>query len=130
MRRRRRSAPTTTGDRAMIRHATEGDISSLHSLIREFAHYEQLDHQATGTQADLCEHLFGRRRFAEALIAEADGAAIGFVFFFHNFSIFFTKSGTYLEDLFVREEQSREGIGRDILAAIAKLAVERGCGRF
>ena len=63
-------------------------------------------------------------------LAEEDGAVVGFALFFHNYSTFLTKPGLYLEDLFVRPEHRGRGHGKALLAHLARLAVERGCGRF
>src|SRR5439155_8872491 len=74
--------------------------------------------------------LFGARPAAEALIAELDGAPAGFAVFFHNYSTFLSRKGLYLEDLFVRPELRRRGVGRALFLHLARLAVERQCGRF
>jgi GNAT superfamily N-acetyltransferase len=78
----------------------------------------------------LRDHLFGPRPFAEVLIAEDDARAVGFALFFHNYSTFLAKPGIYLEDLFVLPEYRGRGHGKALFAALAKLAVVRGCGRL
>jgi GNAT superfamily N-acetyltransferase len=87
-----------------------------------------------GTEQQLGEHLFGARRYCEALVAEegAPGArvVVGFALFFHNYSTFLAQPGMYLEDLFVLPDARRRGHGRDLLKAVARIAVERRCGRF
>ncbi|MBC8108173.1 MAG: GNAT family N-acetyltransferase, partial [Anaerolineae bacterium] len=86
--------------------------------------------------AELYQHLFGPRPYAEVLIAEHDEiggqarAVIGFAFFFHNFSTFCGKPGIYLEDLFVRPQYRGQGHGKALLAALAKLAIDRNCARL
>ena len=85
---------------------------------------------AVATDADISEALFGAHPAAEAIIAHVDDQAAGFALFFHNFSTFVGKRGLYLEDLFVRPEFRRLGIGRRLLAELARIAVERDCGRF
>ena len=74
--------------------------------------------------------LFGPRPYAETLLAEEDGRPVGFALYFHNFSTFLAKPGIYLEDLYVIEAHRGKGIGRSLLARLAAVAVERGCGRL
>jgi GNAT superfamily N-acetyltransferase len=114
----------------MIRPATPSDVGALHALIRELALYERLEHQAVGTKEDLQTHLFGTRPYAEALVAEDDGRVVGFALFFHNYSTFLARPGLYLEDLFVLPEHRRKGHGRALLRELARVAVQRRCGRF
>ncbi len=114
---------------ATIRPARPDDSAAIATLIRELAAYERLEHEAQATADDLRRHLFGERPAAEALIAEVDGQAIGFALYFTNFSTFRGRPGLYLEDLFVRPEHRGRGIGRGLLASVARLAVARGCAR-
>lgn len=114
---------------ASIRPARADDSPAIAALIRELAAYERLEAEARATAADIARHLFGAHPAAEALIAEVGGEPVGFALFFTNFSTFVGRPGLYLEDLFVRPEHRGRGLGRALLAAIARLAVERGCGR-
>jgi GNAT superfamily N-acetyltransferase len=114
----------------MIRAATAADVPTLHTLIIALATYEKLAHQVTATEADLEVNLFGSRPYAEALIAEQEGRAVGFAVYFHNYSTFLGRPGIYLEDLFVLPEERRKGHGRALLRALAAIAVERRCGRL
>ncbi len=114
----------------MIRPATPDDIPRLIQFIFELAEYERLSHSVMLDADRLREHLFGPRPCIEALIAEADGAAVGFALFFTNYSTFQCLPGLYLEDLFVRPSYRGRGLGRALLLAVAALAVERGCGRM
>ncbi len=114
----------------MIRRATPRDVPSVFALVRELARYEKLEHVVTGTEADLEEHLFGPRPYIEALVAEDGGGVVGFALYFHNYSTFLTRPGIYLEDLFVMPAHRRKGHGRALLREVARIAVERGCGRF
>ncbi|MGO9835833.1 MAG: N-acetyltransferase family protein [Polyangiaceae bacterium] len=114
----------------MIRAATRVDVRALHSLIVELARYEKLEHEVLGTEADLAEHLFGARPYAEALVAEDGGVVVGFALFFHNYSTFLARPGLYLEDLFVLPEHRRKGHGLALLREFARIAVERRCGRL
>ena len=114
----------------MIRPAAPADVPAVARLIRALAEYERLAHEVVLDEGRLREHLFGPRPFCEALIAEDGGAAVGFALFFHNYSTFLARPGVYLEDLFVLPEYRGRGHGKALLAALAKLALERGCGRL
>jgi GNAT superfamily N-acetyltransferase len=122
-----------TIDRAtdfVIRPANVGDCYTIAVLIRELATYERLEDQAKATADDLARNLFGPRPFAEALVAEVEDAAVGFALYFHTFSTFRGQPGIYLEDLFVRPEHRGYGIGKGLLARLARIAIDRGCGRI
>ncbi|CAN5647423.1 GNAT family N-acetyltransferase [soil metagenome] len=116
----------------MIRPAQPRDVPEIANLIRELAEYEKLTDEVTFDQAELHQHLFGPRPYAEVLIAEHDdtNAVIGFAFFFYNFSTFCGKPGIYLEDLFVRPQYRGQGFGKALLASLAKLAIERNGARL
>ena len=114
----------------MIRAATAGDTAMIVELIRALADYEHLEHLVVLEEARLREHLFGSHAFAEVLLADEDGVTVGFALFFHNYSTFLGQPGIYLEDLFVRPEHRRKGHGRALLQAVARIAVQRGCGRL
>lgn len=114
----------------MIRSATAADVPVIARLVRDLAEYERLSHAVTLDDARLRDHLFGPRPFAEVLLAEEGRAVVGFALFFHNYSTFLAKPGIYLEDLFVEPQHRGKGHGKALLQALAKLAVERGCGRL
>ena len=113
-----------------IRPAIESDIPALLSLIKQLAEYEKLSHAVVATENDIRRSLFGPRPVAEALIGESDGKPVAFAVFFHNYSTFLGRPGLYLEDLFVVPECRGTGFGRAMLAHLAKIAIERNCGRF
>jgi GNAT superfamily N-acetyltransferase len=113
-----------------LRNATEADVPLILRFIRELAEYERLAEQVTATEQALRDSLFGTRPHAEVLIAEVDGQPAGFALYLHNYSTFLAQPGLYLEDLYVRPAFRRQGIGRLLLIRLARLAVERGCGRF
>ena len=113
-----------------LRSATRDDCALILSLIRELAEFEKLLHEVATDQATLAEHLFGTQPRAEVLIAEVDGQTAGFALYFHNFSTFLGKPGLYLEDLYIRPAFRGRGYGRRIMQALARIAVDRGCGRF
>lgn len=114
----------------LLRAATRDDVPTLLALIRGLAEYEQLAHEVVADEAGLADTLFGTRPVAEVVIAEAAGVPAGFALFFHNYSTFLGKPGLYLEDLFVLPTYRGLGIGRRLMTHLARLAVERGCGRF
>lgn len=113
-----------------IRRAVEEDVPLIRSLISELGEFERLSHEVVVSEELLRQHLFGARPFAEVLIAHWDSQPAGFALFFHNFSTFLGKPGIYLEDLFVRAGWRGRGIGGALLKELARLAVERGCGRL
>jgi GNAT superfamily N-acetyltransferase len=113
-----------------IRAGERADVPVIAELIRGLARYERLEDQVSMTEARLEATLFGSRRFAETLIAESDGKAVGFALFFHNYSTFLAKPGIYLEDLYVPETHRGQGIGRALLTRLAAIAVDRDCGRL
>ena len=113
-----------------IRPATPADLPLIAELIRALAEYEKLADEVRFDEARLGEKLFGPRPYAEVLIGEVDGATMGFALFFHNFSTFEGRPGIYLEDLFVRPEARGAGLGKALLAELARIAVERDCARL
>lgn len=117
-----------------IRRCRPDDCETVANLIRELAVYEKLEHEARATSEDLRQHLFSPRPAAEAILAEVvdDGrpVPVGFALFFTTFSTFRGQPSLYLEDLFVRPEHRGRGIGKGLLAALARLAQDRGCGRL
>ncbi len=112
-----------------IRSATEGDVPLILQFIRDLAEYERLAHRVVATEERLRDSLFGNPRFAEVIIGEEDGTPAGFALFFHNYSTFLAQPGIYLDDLFVKPEARGRGYGKALLARLAQLARERGCGR-
>jgi GNAT superfamily N-acetyltransferase len=113
-----------------IRAARVDDVPVLLRLIVELAEYERLANQVTATEPLLREAIFGPKPAAEAVLAIRDGEAVGFALFFSNFSTFLGKPGMYLEDLYVRPEARKQGVGRALFLHVARLAHQRGCGRF
>jgi GNAT superfamily N-acetyltransferase len=114
----------------VIRGAERRDVPLLLSLIRELAEYERAAECALGTEALLEAALFGPDPVVEAVIAERDGAPVAFALFYRTFSTWQCLPGLYLEDLYVRPEHRRDGIGGLLLGHLAVLAVERGYGRM
>jgi len=113
-----------------IRTATSDDVPTVALLIRTLSQYEKLEHEVAMTEDKLRATMFGPRSYAEAVLAEEDGKAVGFALFFHNYSTFLAQPGLYLEDLYVLESHRGKGIGKALLVRLAKIAVERNCGRM
>jgi GNAT superfamily N-acetyltransferase len=114
----------------LLREARPEDVPAIVGLIRELAAYERQPQDCHADPALLREHLFGSRRYCEAVMAEARGAPCGFALFFHNYSTWRSLPGLYLEDLYVQPAFRVRGIGRALLARLAEIAVSRGCGRM
>lgn len=113
-----------------LRSAAAEDVPLILEFIRGLAEYERLSHACVATEDDLRATLFGPRAYAEVILAHKDETPVAFALFFHNYSTFLAKPGIYLEDLFVRPEWRGRGYGKELLAFLARLAVERGCGRL
>ncbi len=113
-----------------IRKAKRGDAPLLLQFIRDLAVYEKLRDAVVADTPDIDRALFGEQPKAFALIAEWEGAPCGFALYFFNFSTFVGKHGVYLEDLFVRETHRGRGIGKALLARLARIAKDNDCGRL
>ena len=113
-----------------IRPATLPDVPLLKEFICALAEYERLAHECLVTEDKLARTLFGPTPAAEALIAFYDGQPAGFALFFQNYSTFLAQPGLYLEDLFVKPELRRRGIGEALFRKLAQIACDRGAGRF
>ncbi len=113
-----------------ISTATERDVPLILSFVEQLAEYEKLSHKVVASEERLRNTLFGARPFAEVFIACLDGEPAGFALFFHNYSTFLAMPGIYLEDLFVQPKFRGYGVGKALLVHLAKLAVERNCGRL
>ena len=114
----------------LIRPVKPEDAELLVSLVRELAVYEKLEQHALATADAFRRHLFGPDRAAEAAVAEVGGKPAGFALWFATFSTFRGQPGLYLEDIFVRPGYRGRGIGKALLATVARRAVERGCARL
>ena len=113
-----------------IEPATEADVAVLLKLIKGLADYEKMSGDVIATEQRLRDTLFGPHRFAEAAIGYTGTEPVGFALFFHNFSTFLAAPGLYLEDIFVDPHWRGHGFGRKLLEYVARIAVERGCGRL
>lgn len=113
-----------------IRPATEADAPILLALIRELADYEKLTHEVVATVDSLRATLFGPQRVAEALIGCVNENPVGMAIFFTNYSTFLARPGLHLEDLYVQPAHRGCGLGKALITAVARIAAERGCGRY
>lgn len=119
----------TNLDGFKLRFAEINDVSLILEFIRELANYEKMLHEVVATEEVLRESLF-ERKIAEVIIGEYENEPIAFALFFHNFSTFLGRPGIYLEDLYVKPEMRGNGMGKIILSFLAKLAIDRKCGRL
>lgn len=117
-------------DDVRIEPARETDAPLILRLIKALAEYERLSAEVVATEASVRASLFGDDPKAEAVIAHAGDDAVGFALWFHNYSTFAGRHGLYLEDLFVLPEWRGRGIGSALLRHLARVAVERRCGRM
>ena len=115
-------------DQLIFRSAQRGDEEKILFFIKALAKYEKMEHDVVATPELLREWIFEKQR-AEVIFPMMDGKEIGFALFFHNFSTFLGRAGLYLEDLFILPEYRGKGYGKATLKQLARIAVERGCGR-
>jgi GNAT superfamily N-acetyltransferase len=113
-----------------IRPATEGDLSVIHTMIEALAEHLKLSHELVVDESDLHDALFGRQPKAEVLLAQIEEDVTGFALFYGNYSTFRGQCGLHLEDLYVSPDWRGRGIGRRLLAYLARLTIERGCRRL
>ena len=123
-------SPTVEPKPFTLRAAELRDVAAIVQLIRELAEFERLSHLVQATPEKLRPQLFGEKPAAEAMVAEVQGQVVAFALYFTNFSTFLAQPGLYLEDLYVQPGHRGSGIGEALLTRLAKLALERGCGRF
>ena len=118
-----------------IRPARSADVPAIYGMMTELAVFEKLEHLIVATEAMFQDALFGPHPACECLVGveqDADGneRPVTFALFFHNFSTFLGRKGLYLEDLYVKQDHRGKGYGRAMLVQLARVANERGCGRF
>ena len=112
-----------------FRFANQDDVPVILRFIKDLAAYEKMADQVIADEELLTEWIFEKKK-AEVLFVLSEGKPVGFALFFHNFSTFLGRAGLYLEDLFVLPEYRGRGYGKGLLKQLAKIAVERGCGRL
>lgn len=113
-----------------LKPAVEADVPLILEFIKHLADYEKLSHEVVATEELLKKYLFGEEKVAEVILGYENEIPVGFALFFHNFSTFLAKPGIYLEDLFIMEDYRGKGFGKLMLLYLAKLAVDRNCGRL
>ena len=112
-----------------FKYAKESDSKLILEFIKALADYEKLSDKVSATEEMLCEWIFKKQK-AEVIFALENGKEVGIALFFYNFSTFLAKAGIYLEDLYVFPEYRGRGYGKYLLKQLAKITVERGCGRL
>lgn len=117
------------GTAVSFRSAEESDLGLILTFIKALAAYEKMSDQVVATEETLREWIFEKQR-AEVIFAVADGREVGYALFFYNFSTFLGRAGLYLEDLFVLPECRGRGYGKKMLQELARITVDRGCGRL
>lgn len=120
----------TDKDSVSVRPAQAADVPAVLRFIRALAEYEKLSGAVVATESMLRQQLFGPKPAAEVLIADLVGEPVGFALFFTTFSTFLGRPGIWLEDLFVLPEYRGRGVGKALLLEVARIAVERRCGRL
>ena len=109
--------------------ASRKDVPIILQFIKDLARYEKLENEVIATEELIEEWLFDKEK-AEVIFAVVDHKKIGFALFFHNFSTFLGRAGLYLEDLYIMPEYRGHGYGKAMIKELARIAVERGCGRM
>ena len=116
-------------EKVYFRYAEETDVALILQFIKDLAEYERMSDEVIATEELLREWIFEKKK-AEVIFAMEGEKEVGFALFFHNFSTFLGCAGIYLEDLYVKEAYRGKGYGKALLKKLAKVAVERGCGRL
>ena len=120
---------STEDKRFSVRFASAADVPLIFVLIKELAEYEKMLDEVVATEQLLREEIFEKQK-AGVLIGEYDGEPVGFALFFYNFSTFLGRSGIYLEDIYIKPHMRSRGFGKIMLGLVAKIAIERRCGRL
>lgn len=113
-----------------VEDATEKDVPLILHFIRDLAEYEKELSRVTATEEALRASLFGARPYADALIGYIDRQPAAFAIYFFSYSSFTGLPNLYLEDIFVRPNFRGLGVGKELLAFLARRAIERSCGRL
>ena len=113
-----------------IKPVAPTDVAALLQLIQELARFEKLEHEVEATEESLWNAFFGPQPTAGALIALCDGVEIGYAIYFFTFSSFVGRAGIWLDDVYVKPEFRRNGLGRRLIEEVARVGVQRNCGRY
>lgn len=119
----------TSSTNFKIREAESGDAALIYNFIMEMAEYEK-ELEEVDTSIEKIENTICKKQFAEGLIGEFEGIPVAYAVFFHSYSTYLGKPSIYLEDLYVKPEYRGKGFGKTILGFLAKLSLDRDCGRF
>lgn len=114
----------------IVREANKGDSALILNFVKELAIYEKAEHEVLATESSIENSIFGGESATKAVICESEGEAIGFAVYFFNYSTWLAKHGLYLEDLYVSQTERGRGAGKLLLKHLAKIAVDKDCGRF
>jgi GNAT superfamily N-acetyltransferase len=106
------------------------EVPTLLELVRELARFERLEHEVEATAESLTDALFGPQPVAGALLARSGGEPAGYAIYYFTFSSFVGRAGIWLEDVYVRPQFRKRGLGRRLIEAVARIGAERNCGRF
>ncbi|HWD19938.1 MAG TPA: GNAT family N-acetyltransferase [Verrucomicrobiae bacterium] len=109
---------------------TPAQVPVILEMVRELAQFERLEHEAQATEESLQQAFFGPQANAGAWLAEVDGRPAGYAIYYFTFSSFIGRRGLWLDDLYVRPDFRRRGVGRALLATVARFSVEKNCGRL
>ena len=113
-----------------IRPANIGDTDTILRFVRNLAIYEHAEDQVLSTPAHVHKTMFSEGATAHGLICEKDGQAVGFAVYFFNYSTWQGRNGLYLEDLYVDPAHRGSGAGKALLRRLARIALDKDCGRF
>jgi GNAT superfamily N-acetyltransferase len=113
-----------------INAVAQADLPDLLDLVRELARFEQLEHEVAATVESFKDSFFGAQPVAGGLVARHGNDLAGYAIYFFTFSSFLGRRGIWLEDLYVRPRFRQHGLGRTLIEAVARVGVERNCGRF
>jgi GNAT superfamily N-acetyltransferase len=113
-----------------VNQITRDEVPALLELIRELARFEKLEHEVEATEESLSECLLGANPVAGALLGRVQNELAGYALYFFTFSSFVGRPGIWLEDLYVRPAFRRQGLGRAMIEAVARIGADRNCGRF
>lgn len=112
------------------RFANKDDANLILDFIKQLAIYEKMENEVVASPELLEEWIFDKGKAEVIFALNEDNQEVGFALFFHTFSTFLGRAGIHLEDLFVKPEYRKQGYGKFLIQSLAKITVERGCGRL
>src|SRR5580698_6989748 len=114
----------------VIKPIEQQDLTEMLDMIKDLARFEHLEREVEATVERLQQSFFGPQPAAGALFSRCDGESAGYAIYFFTFSSFLARAGIWLEDIYVKPKFRKRGLGRELIEAVAKVGVERGCGRY